>query len=160
VGYTTNRAFFPGSESLTFDPSHTHAYLANLGASTIDEYRVNGMELSPNSGSYVMDQGRTHPNHRSSSSWPSGKIAYATSESRTNHKLTELTVNPDGSLTTLGTLDTGNDVGISFLTHKGDSCMSRASSEYRQPISDQCQRHARNGHNSAADRRRGHSLKP
>lgn len=111
VQYSTNSSGFPGSESLTFDPSHTHAYLANLGASTIDVYTVNGDGTLTRSGTTTLDQGANASEPSVLVFSPNGKYAYATSESATNHKLTEYSVNADGSLTLMTALDTGSDVG-------------------------------------------------
>jgi len=91
VPYTTNPFGIPGSESLVFDPSRKHAYLANLGASTIDEFNVNPDGTLTQFNTFVMDQGLNSSEPSIVVFAPSGKFAYATSESSTNHKLTDVT---------------------------------------------------------------------
>lgn len=111
IRYTVNANGLPGSESLNFDPSRKHAYLANLGASTIDEYNVDSDATLSYFGSVELDQGANSTEPSIVVFSASGKYAYATSESRTNHKLTEFTVRSDGALVKVGSIDTGNDVG-------------------------------------------------
>jgi len=118
VSYTGGRPL-PGSESINFDPSHRHAYLANLGASTIDEYSVASDGSLVYFGSYLMDQGANATEPSIVVFTADGRHAYATSESRTNHKLTEFTVKPNGALALLGTVDTGNDVGHIVVDPQG-----------------------------------------
>src|SRR3569833_930681 len=102
VRYTVNTNGLPGSESINFDPSHRHAYLANLGASTIDEFQVASDGSLVYFGTYTMDQGANASEPSIVVFSANGKYAYATSESRTNHKLTEFTVKPNGALALLG----------------------------------------------------------
>ena len=119
VRYTVNTNGLPGSESINFDPSHRHAYLANLGASTIDEFQVASDGSLVYFGTYTMDQGANASEPSIVVFSANGKYAYATSESRTNHKLTEFTVKPNGALAKLGTVDTGNDVGHIVVDPQG-----------------------------------------
>jgi len=119
VRYTVNTNGLPGSESINFDPSHRHAYLANLGASTIDEFQVASDGSLVYFGTYTMDQGANASEPSIVVFSANGKYAYATSESRTNHKLTEFTVKPNGALALLGTVDTGNDVGHIVVDPQG-----------------------------------------
>ena len=108
VPYTTNTLGFPGAETIVFDPSQRHAYISNLGASTIDEFNIGADGKLTSFGSIAMDPD-TEPSILTF--LPSGKFAYASSESRTNHKVYEYKVNDDGSLTFVTKMDTGNDVG-------------------------------------------------
>ncbi|HLK55848.1 MAG TPA: beta-propeller fold lactonase family protein [Chthonomonadaceae bacterium] len=108
ITYSSNNLHFPGAETIVFDPSQHHAYVANLGASTIDIFTVGADGKLTRFGSVAMD-----PDSEPSilTFLPSGNFAYASSESNTNHKITEYRVNADGSLTLMTKLDTGSDVG-------------------------------------------------
>ena len=112
VPYTTNSQHFPGAETIFLDPSERHAYVSNLGASTIDMFSIGADGKLTGMGSVAMD-----PDSEPSilTFLPSGKFAYASSESSTNHKITEYKVNSDGTLTLLAKLDTGTDVGYILI---------------------------------------------